>query len=301
MDRIDRLVIFCRVAETSSFTRAADALGLPRSTVSSAIQTLETGLGARLLHRTTRRVALTDDGAAFYDRCQRLIGDFDDLDTLFRRDGRPRGRLRVNVPGRIGRLVIAPALPDFLERYPALEIDLGVTDRPVDLIQEGVDCAIRVGALADSALVARRLGDLAFGNYASPAYLTAHGVPQRPEELKDHLAVRYASPLSGRTEAWEYVEDGEIRFADVPGRVTVNNAEAYIACAIAGLGLIQIPAYDARAHVTAGDLMEVMPDRRAAPVPISLVYPHRRHLSRRLQVFADWIDTLCRAEGVTTT
>lgn len=302
MDRIDRLAIFSRVAETASFTRAADALGLPRSTVSAAIQALEAGLGTRLLHRTTRRVALTDDGAAFYDRCQRLLGDFDELDALFRGEGRPQGKLRVNVPGRIGRLVIAPALPAFLARYPALEIDMGVTDRTVDLVQEGVDCAVRVGALADSGLVARRLGLLAFGNYASPAYLAAHGVPQTPDDLAGHLAVRYASPHSGRVEQWEHLTpDGAAQFIDMPARVTVNNAEAYIACAIAGLGLIQIPVYDARAHLAAGELTEVMPGHRAAPVPISLVYPHRRHLSRRLQVFADWIETLFRAEGVTAT
>ncbi|MFT3809886.1 MAG: LysR family transcriptional regulator [Micropepsaceae bacterium] len=302
MDRIDRLAIFCRVAETASFSRAADALGLPRSTVSTAIQTLEAGLGVRLLHRTTRRVALTEDGAAFYDRCQRLITDFDEIDALFHGEGQPQGRLRVNVPGRIGRLVIAPALPEFLARYPALEVDMGVTDRPVDLVQEGLDCAIRVGVLADSGLVARRLGDLAFGNYASPAYLARHGVPQRPEDLGAHHAVRYASPQSGRAEQWEYVPaDGVARLVDVPARVTVNNAEAYIACALAGVGLIQIPVYDARAHVAAGELVEVMPDARAAPAPISLVYSHRRHLSRRLQVFASWIDALFRRDGVTVT
>ncbi len=299
MDRIGRLTVFARVAETASFTRAADALGLPRSSVSAAIQALEAGLGVRLLHRTTRRVTLTEDGTAFYERCQRLIGDYDELDALFRSDGQAQGRLRANVPGRIGRLVIAPALPELLARYPALEIDMGVTDRPVDLVQEGVDCAIRVGALADSGLVARRLGDLAFGNYASPAYLERHGTPHRPDELTRHLAVRYASPQSGRAEQWEYVVDGEARFLDMPARVTVNNAEAYIACAVAGLGLIQIPAYDARAHVAAGELVELMPDHRAAPVPISLIYPHRRHLSRRLQVFADWIDELFRREGIT--
>ncbi len=301
MDRLDRLAIFLRVADTASFTRAADALGLPRSSVSAAIQALEAGLGVRLLHRTTRRVALTEDGTAFYERCQRLVGDFDELDTLFRGEGQPQGRLRVNVPGRIGRLIIAPALPAFLARYPGIEIDMGVTDRPVDLVQEGVDCAIRVGTLADSGLIARRLGDLAFGNYASASYLKARGVPEAPDDLGAHLAVRYASPQSGRTEQWEYVSDGETQFIDVPARVTVNNAEAYIACAIAGLGLIQIPAYDARAHVATGELVEVMPDWRAASVPISLVYPHRRHLSRRLQVFAEWIDTLFRSEGVTAT
>lgn len=293
MDRIDELRIFIRLAESQSFTRTADLLHMPRSTVSMALQDLEQRVGARLLQRTTRQVSLTEDGSAFYERALRLLADYEETETLFRQTAaKPGGRLRINVPGRLGRLIIAPALPEFFASYPDIEIDMGVTDRTVDLVQEGIDCVIRVGALADSTLVSRRIGDLVLLNCASPSYLARYGTPRRIADLDAHLAVNYASPASGRTEEWEYVEAGKAHQLKLRSRVTVNNAEAYIACCLAGLGLIQIPAYDVRAHLEAGELVEVMSDLRAAPMPIALLYPHRQHASRRLQVFLDWVTAL---------
>lgn len=295
LDRIDLFRIFTRVVDCSSFTRAADTLGLPRSSVSAAVGELEARVGARLLHRTTRKVSPTQDGTAFYERCLRLIADVEEAEGLFRDSAiGPAGRLRVDVPGRIGRLIVAPALPDFLARYPQLDLELRVTDRAVDLVEEGIDCVLRVGPLADSGLVARRIGDLALINVASPAYLARHGVPLSPADLDGHHAVNYASPSTGRVEDWEWVEAGTLRSRPLPGRVTVNSAESYIACCLAGLGLIQIPAYDVRAHLDRGELVEVMPDHRAEPMAMTLLYPHRQHLSRRLQIFADWLEALLR-------
>ena len=297
LDRIDLFRTFARVVECSSFTRAADALGLPRSSVSAAVIDLEAHVGARLLHRTTRKVAPTQDGAAFYERCLRLIADVEETEGLFRQTSiGPAGRLRVDVPGRIGRLVIAPALPDFLSLYPQLDVELRVTDRAVNLVEESVDCVLRVGPLGDSGLIARRIGDLHLINVASAGYLALHGTPERPADLGAHLAVNYASPSTGRVEDWEWIEDGEIRTQPMRGRVTVNSAEAYIACCLAGLGLIQIPAYDVKHHLAAGELVEIMPHHRAAPMPMALLYPHRQHLSRRLQVFADWLEELLKRE-----
>lgn len=297
MDRIDLFRTFVRVVECASFTRAADMLGMPRSSVSTAIQDLETRVGARLLHRTTRRVTATQDGAAFYERCLRVIADVEEAEGLFRQEGTgPRGLLRIDVPGRIGRLIVAPALPEFLDLYPEIEVSLGVTDRAVNLIEDNVDCVLRVGPLNDSRLIARTIGELPLLNVASPAYLVRHGVPMIPDDLKAHLAVRYASPSSGRVEDWEWSDNGEVRTMPMRGRVIVNSAEAYIAGCLAGLGLIQIPAYDVKAHLAAGELVEVMPDHRAEPMPMALLYPHRQHLSRRLQVFADWLDALLRRE-----
>lgn len=270
---------------------------MPRSSVSTAIQDLETRVGARLLHRTTRRVTATQDGAAFYERCLRVIADVEEAEGLFRQEGTgPRGLLRIDVPGRIGRLIVAPALPEFLDLYPEIEVSLGVTDRAVNLIEDNVDCVLRVGPLNDSRLIARTIGELPLLNVASPAYLVRHGVPMIPDDLKAHLAVRYASPSSGRVEDWEWSDNGEVRTMPMRGRVIVNSAEAYIAGCLAGLGLIQIPAYDVKAHLAAGELVEVMPDHRAEPMPMALLYPHRQHLSRRLQVFADWLDALLRRE-----
>lgn len=297
MDRIDELRVFVRVVECSSFTQAAASLQLPRSTVSTAVLDLEARVGRRLLHRTTRRVAPTQDGQAFYQRSVQIIGDYEEAASLFRQAGSElRGTLKVNVPGRMGRLIIAPALPGFLDLYPDISIDLGVTDRAVDLIQEGIDCVIRVGPLSDSSLIQRPLGELQLCNCASPAYLERYGVPRAVVDLADHFAVAYASPSNGRTEPWEYVEAGEERTAALRSRVTVNGAEAYIASCLAGLGLIQIPAYDVIDHLDAGELVEVLPGHRASPMPMALLYPHRRHLSRRLQVFADWISDLFEAE-----
>lgn len=296
MDRIDLFRIFARVVETASFTRAADRLGMPRSSVSAAIQELEARLGVRLLNRTTRRVSPTLDGAAFYERCLRVVADVEEAEALFRRTAGPAGKIRIDVPGRIGRLVIAPALPEFLARHPQIDVDLGVTDRAVDLIEDNLDCVLRVGPLADSGLIARPLGSLGLINVASPDYLARHGTPRHPGDLAAHWAVNYASPSTGRVEAWEWIEAGTTRSLPMRARVTVNGAEAYIACCRAGLGLIQIPAYDVRASVAAGELVEVMPDHRAAPMPIALLYPHRRHLTHRFNVFADWLEALLKLE-----
>lgn len=296
MDRIDLFRIFARVVECASFTRAADTLGMPRSSVSAAVQELEGRVGARLLHRTTRVVSPTQDGSAFYERCLHLITDVEETENIFRQSTAPAGRLRVDVPGRIGRLIIAPALPVFLDEYPEIDVDLGVTDRAVNLIEESVDCVLRVGSLADSGLIARSIGELQLINVASPTYVKRQGMPETPDDLRNHLAVNYASPSSGRVEAWEWGENGVLRSTPMRGRVTVNSAEAYIACCLAGLGLIQIPAYDVRRHIEAGELVEVMPDYRAEPMPMTLLYPHRQHLSRRLQVFADWLESLLKRE-----
>lgn len=296
MDRIDLFRIFARVVECSSFTRAADTLGVPRSSVSAAVLELEARIGARLLHRTTRVVSPTQDGSAFYERCVRLIADFEDTENIFRQSATPAGKLRVDVPGRIGRLIIAPALSAFLDEYPEIDIDLGVTDRAVNLVGESVDCVLRVGPLADSGLIARAIGELQLINVASPDYLKRHGMPKSPDDLQHHLAVSYASPSSGRVEPWEWIEGGALRSTPMRSRVTVNSAEAYIACCLAGLGLIQIPAYDVMRHIEAGELLEVMPRHRAEPMRMTFLYPHRQHLSRRLQVFADWLETLLKRE-----
>ncbi|MDE8653450.1 LysR family transcriptional regulator [Novosphingobium album (ex Liu et al. 2023)] len=297
MDRIDLYRIFVRVAECASFTRAADLLGMPRSSVSAAIQELEGRLGARLLHRTTRSVTLTQDGRLFHERCLRLVAEVEEAEDLFRQThAGPQGKLSIDVPGRLGRLVIAPALPAFLDRYPGIEIRLGMTDRAIDLIGDSVDCVLRVGVQPDSGMIARPVGSLRFINVASPAYLARHGTPRSPRDLAAHQAVHFASASTGRVEAWEWVEQGEVHAIELAGRVTVNSAEAQIACCLAGLGLIQIPAFDVKAHLRAGELVEVMPDHPAEPMPMALLYPHRQFMTRRLRILVDWLADLMARE-----
>jgi len=290
MDRIEQLHIFARVAHSGSFTQAADQLGLPRATVSLAVQQLEARLGARLLARTTRRVGLTQDGQALLERAQALVADMQELEQQFRSQGGALGgRLRVDLPSRIARRLVAPALPAFFALHPGVEVELGSSDRAVDLVQEGVDLALRVGTPPASSLVARPLGVLRMVSCASPAYLARHGTPQSPQDLAQHRAVHYASPTSGRVAPWEWQQAGQVHTLAMAGAVTANNAETYIACGLAGLGLIQVPAYDVREHLERGELVAVLQAWPAPAMPLQLLYPHRRQLSRRLQVFSQWL------------
>ncbi|WDM64898.1 LysR family transcriptional regulator [Stenotrophomonas forensis] len=296
MDKLDQYRIFVQVAEMGSFIKAAHALDVPRASVSAAIQQLELAMGTRLLHRTTRQVRPTADGVQLLERVRLFLCDAEDIEQLFHASQRRiSGRLNVDVPSRIARRLIAPALPGFLRRYPGLQLALGSTDRAIDLVQEGVDCAVRIGALHDSSLVARPLGHIALINCASPAYLREHGVPARPEDLlQAHLCVGYASPSTGRELPWDYVVSGQELLVAVPSRVIANNAESYIACCVAGMGLIQIPRFDVQHLLDRGELVEVMPDFRAAPMQVSLVYPNRRQRSRRLNAFIEWFEALVR-------
>lgn len=292
MDRIELFRIFIQVVDCGSFSRAADVMGISRSSVSIAIQQLEARVGARLLHRTTRKVTTTQEGIAFCERCRRVLEEVEEAETLFRPRSDPHGKLRVDLPARIGRLVVAPRLPEFLDRYPNIDITLGISDRAINLLEEAADCVLRVGSLTDSGMAARSLGELPLINVVSPSYLARHGIPQEPDDLDHHHMVLYASPSTERIETFEWTEHQQTHSRMVSGRVTVNSAEAYIACCLAGLGLIQIPAYDVCDQIATGALVEVLPHHRAAPMPMTLLFPHRRHLPYRTQVFADWLTSV---------
>ncbi|MBO1111676.1 LysR family transcriptional regulator [Bordetella petrii] len=297
MDRFEQYRVFAQVAEMGSFIKAANALGLPRASVSAAVQQLEAQVGARLLHRTTRQVRVTADGMQLLERIRSLLAEVEDIDQLFQSGQRQvSGRLNVDAPSRIARRLIAPMLPGLLRRHPRLQVSLGSTDRTIDLIREGVDCVVRVGALRDSSLVARPLGHVALVNCASPAYLREFGEPRQPGDLRSgHWAVGYAPSAPGREAAWEYAVRGGVQSVPLPSRVVVDNVENYIACSLAGLGLIQIPRFDVQHLLAAGALVEVMPDCRAPAMPVTLLYPHRRQRARRLTVFLEWFEAQMRA------
>lgn len=291
MNPLDAMQIFVRVAEQGGFTRAADSLGIPKASASTAVQQLENALGARLLHRTTRRVELTQDGRAYYERCKDLLSDMDELQSMFQRGGQAlRGRLRVDMSSGMARKMVIPRLPEFLAAHPHIEIELSGTDRFVDVVREGFDCVLRVGELVDSSLIARRLGWLRFLHCASPAYLERHGVPRTLQDLAEHTLVHYAATLGARSSGLEYPDgQGGYRTLPMAGAVTVNNSESYEAACLAGLGLVQIPEPGARELIEQGLLVEVLPDLRPEPMPVSLIYANRRHLPRRVQAFMDWI------------
>ena len=287
---LDALRIYLLVAEAASFTRAAERLGLTRARVSAVVQQLEAELGTRLLQRTTRSVRVTPDGQLFAERAQALVGDADELQAMFQRQPAAlRGRLRVDMPGQLSSQVLVPRLPEFLAAHPQIEIELSSTDRRVDLVHEGFDCVIRAGALRESGLVARPLGELVQINVASPAYLAAFGTPRSLEDLTHHRLVRYSSTLGGAATGWEYVEGGEQRMLPMAAVLTVNNTFAYESACLAGLGLIQAPALGLRGMIEAGRLVEVLPDLRPEPLPVALLYAHRRQVARRVQAFMDWV------------
>ena len=294
MDRISDLRVFVRLAETLSFTETAAALGLSRASVGRMVERLEADLGTRLVQRTTRRVALTPDGTAFLGRASALIAEADAMAAMFAAPPRPRGLLRVNVPTRMGRRLFAPRLPEFLARHPDIELDLAATDRPVDLVGEGFDCVVRVGEQRASGLVSRTIARLRMVNVASPAYLAAHGAPETLEDLRTHRCIGYVSPRERRDQGWEYVDDDAVRTLRMPVSIRVNNAELYIAGALAGLGLIQVPAYDVAHLIARGDLVEVLPDHPSAPMPVALVAPDRPSLSPTVAAFAEWAEDVCR-------
>ncbi|ONU57021.1 putative multidrug efflux transcriptional regulator CeoR [Burkholderia cenocepacia] len=290
MDRLQAMQVFTRVVDTSSFTKAAETLSLPRASVTTIIQNLEAFLGVRLMHRTTRRLSLTPDGAAYYERCVRILADVEETEASFQANNRkPHGKLRIDMPGSIGRLLVIPSLCEFHTRYPDIDLQLGLSDRPVDLLQEGVDCVIRVGALQDSSLVARRVGLFECVTVASPDYLERHGEPQTIDDLNQHKTVNYFSSRTGRTIDWTFLIDGKEVEMKMEGIVSVNDADAYVTCGIEGFGLIQPPLFMVLPHLREGRLKEVLPGVKPLPMPISVVYPHSRHLPPKVRVFVDWV------------
>lgn len=290
MDRLKQMRLFLRVADMSSFTRAADDLGLPKAAVSNAIQDLEDGLGTRLLHRTTRKVQLTQDGLAFYEKSRALLAEADRVENMFRQGGaRIEGRIRFDMPTRMAREIVIPRLPEFLAEHPGIEFEISSTDRKVDLIREGFDCVLRVGKMTDSDLVARRIGEMPLINVVSPGYVARHGQPRGVADLPRHRLVHYSPQLGSWNDGFEYF-DGH-RYVTVPmkGVVSVNNAENFLTACLAGFGIIQVPEAPVRKLLRERRLIEVLPRLRAEPMPVHIVYPHRRHLPQRVVVFMDWL------------
>jgi DNA-binding transcriptional LysR family regulator len=293
MDQLDRLRIFVRVAELGSFTRAAEALGLQKGVASVAVQQLENSLDARLLQRTTRRVELTHDGRACYERARDLLADADDLGALFRQTPqRLAGRLRVDMPTGIAQYHVIPHLQEFTAPHPALQLEISATDRRVDLIREGFDCVVRVGRVEEPSLVVRPLGLARVITCASPAYLARHGTPRTLADLAGHRLVRYSLNFGNQAEGWEYFDGAQYRELPMDNSITVNNAAAYSAACLAGYGLIQVPLIGDGPHLATGALVHVLPQYEAEPMPVSLLYPHRRHLPLRVRAFMDWVAAL---------
>ena len=298
MDQIQAMRIFVRVVEAGTFTRAADSLNLPKATVTKHVQALEERLRVKLLNRTTRRVTVTPDGAAYYDRTVRLLTDLDDIEaSMTNARANPRGRLRIDVGTSVAQLLIIPQLAEFHARYPDIQVDLGVSDRTVDLIGDNVDCVIRGGELSDQSLVARRIGNLEFITVAAPAYLERKGTPTHPLEIEEkHASVIYFSPQSGRHYPLEFRRGDESIDITGPYQLSVNESNAHVTSIVAGLGIGQITSWQARRHIASGALVQLLPDWTQPLLPVYVVYPPNRHLSAKVRAFVDWAAELFQRE-----
>ena len=293
MDKLQAMELFVRVVETGGITRAADSLRLPKATATTLIQKLEAELGVKLLNRTTRRVSVTPDGAAYHERCVAILAQIHETEeSLSQRHATPSGRLRVDAPTLMARSVIVPALPAFFGRYPDIELELGCSERRADLIEEGIDCAIWSGELEDSSLIARRVGQLYFATCAAPSYLAVHGRPVHPNELSRHRCVNHFSPRTGKIFDWIFAKDGVRIQASFGGFVALDDENSYLAAAEGGLGIAQIPAFVLKEAMERESLELVLGDWFPEPMPLNVVYPQNRHLSSKIRVFVDWIAQL---------
>jgi DNA-binding transcriptional LysR family regulator len=288
MDKLTGMAVFARVVEARSFTTAATQLGMSRSAVSKAIAGLEDRLGARLLNRTTRRLALTEIGRAFYERCARIVAEAEEAElAVSRLQATPRGTLRINAPVSFGTLHLAPTLPDFMKRHPELRIEIDLADRIVDLIEEGYDLAVRIAALPDSSLVARRIADNHMVVCAAPSYWRRRGRPSQPRDLAGHACLTYAYHRSPND--WPFAGPNGRFTVRVDGPLMSNNGDLSLAAALAGLGVVVLPCFLCGSHLAAGRLEPVLCDWMPPPTGIHAVYPHGRHLSAKVRAFIDFL------------
>ena len=290
MDRVQAMQVFTRIVELGSFTKVAAQLDLSRASVTTLVRQLEAHLGARLLQRTTRQVSPTLDGRLYYQHCLTILADIEEAENVFSKTAlHPRGRLKIDLPASLARLVVIPALPAFHARYPEIVLEIGVGDRMIDLAQEGVDGVVRIGALRDSSLIVRRLAALRQLTCASAGYVARHGRPERLEQLDQHQCVNYLSATTGRLQPLEFCVDGAIVTRALPASLAVNNGESYVAACEAGFGIVQVPHYHVAPQLAAGTLVELLPGQRPPDLPMAFLYPHHRHLTPRLRVFIDWL------------
>jgi len=289
-NRMLAMRVFVRVVESGTFTNAANSLRMPKPTVTKLVQGLESHLRIKLLNRTTRRVTVTPDGSAYYERVVRLLGDLDDIESsVTHAKERPRGRLRIDAGGAMSYYLILPALPEFLAKYPEIDVECGVSDRPADLIGDNVDCVIRGGPLLEPSLVARHIGDMRWLTCATPSYFERHQRPTHPTDLESgHVLAGYFFPRSGRMRPLYFERDGKrIEIAPSP-RVAVNDSGAHFASLRAGTGLGQLLSFMVSASNATNELVPVLQDWQPAPLPVHVLYPANRHLSTKVRVFVDW-------------
>lgn len=290
MDKFDMFTRFSETARIGSFSGAADYLGLPKSSVSQAVQSLEALLGTRLLHRSTRRVSLTPDGEAFLPQCRALLAELEAMETQFVSNPADlRGELRVDMPSRFASNILIPKLAEFTEKHPNLRLRISSYDHRIDMIKEGIDCVIRVGELRDSSLIARPLLHYRMVNCVSQSYAKRFGIPKTLDDLQHHKLIDYSHSLSQRPGEFEYTTAGGTQTLTMPSTLAVNGTEAYYAACLHGLGIAQIPVVGVEQQIASGELICVLEAYQPPPMPVNLLYPSRQQLSPRLTAFANWL------------
>jgi len=288
MDRFDAMRVFSRVVERRSFTLAADDLGLPRSTVTDAVKQLEARLDVRLLERTTRQVRPTLDGEAYHRRCLALIADLEEAESAFSGTN-PKGLVRLEVQGTLARHFLVPNLPDFFARYPDIELSMSESERWIDMIHEGVDCVLHFGHSPDIDMIERPVAMLDRLTCAAPGYIERHGAPNDPAALEGHRMVGLRSLTTGRLRPMEFMIDGTLHEISLPATMSVNGTESFLAAALLGFGLVQMPRFHAEKPLAGGTLVQVLTNYPPPSVPVTLLYPRNRQLSARVRVFIGWM------------
>lgn len=293
MDRIEAMRIFVQVVEKGSFSAAAEHLQLHRPVATRAVQGLERELGIRLLNRTTRKLSVTDEGEYFYQQTVQLLSGIEDIFASYSGVRRSAtGKLKVSLAATIAGSIVIPALPDFQRAHPLIEIHLGVSDQPVDIFDDGIDCVVRLGELHDSSAVARRVGQVRMVTCASRRYIEQHGMPLTIDALRAHKAINFVSGRSRRLVDWTFNERrGETRLR-LPSAIVTDSSDSLLTCALAGMGVIQGVRPSLQPYLDSGRLIEVLPHLPPSPKPISILYPHRTHLPGKTTVFIEWLTEL---------
>jgi LysR family transcriptional regulator for bpeEF and oprC len=291
VDQLTAIKVFCRVVETGGFTRAADALDMPKATVSKLVSDLEAHLRIKLLKRTTRSVQVTLDGAGYYERVSRWLRELDDIDSSFDSDRvKPRGRIAIDASAWVASTILIPALPRFHAEFPDIQIELGVSDRTIHLIRENVDCAVRGGPLHDQTMVGRLIGESRWMTAASPEYLERFGAPGHPDDLASgHLLIHQQVAATGRPVPFRFEKNGEELSVEGSWIVSVNESNAHLAAGLAGLGIVQSFEWKFRSSIASGQLVALLEDWTPPPYPFHVLYPPNRFMNTRLRVFIDWL------------
>ena len=299
MAGLPALFAFAEAARHASFAAAARELGLTSSAVAKSVARLEADLGLRLFHRTTRKVSLTSDGRALFSRCERIVDEMQALrDEAAGTRAEPSGRLRLNVPITFGKRLIVPALAELLRTHPRIQLEVAFTDRYADLVGEGLDAVVRVGTLKDSSLVSLRIGEQQLVTIAAPRYLAERGTPSRPAELSEHVCMAFRVPTSGRIFPWQFREGLRSLQWTPDAPIVMDDGEALVAAAVAGMGLAQVPDNMAADALERAQLVEVLKAQRPPPMPVSVVYSSSRGVTPRLRAFIDVLSARSALRGV---